>query len=62
MKYQTKKMNFDNTESTTYTGINLSLIFIGDNLNKDLEKRFSAYLTYISFHYGENEDNEEENE
>ena len=55
-------MNFDNTESTTYTGINLSIIFIDDNLNKDLEKRFSAYLAYISFHYGENEDNEEENE
>ena len=48
-------MNFDNTESTTYTGINLSFLFIDDNLNKDLEKRFSDYLDNIYFHYEENE-------
>ena len=55
-------MNFDNIESTTYTGINLSLFFIDDNLIKDLEKRFSAYLDYIYFLSEENENNEEENE
>ncbi len=55
-------MNFGDAESTIYTGINLSLLFIDENLNKDLEKRFSAYLDYISFHSEEIENNEEENE